>query len=215
VQVLSTCAFRVGSGHSPSAGEESLCRGLPQPRLRRRLTTPSAIAIMSVLFALVHGYRCSTRPCWPPVWSQELYGHRRLVTGRIDPYRWASLERRRRGEGVQFATCWLRTLADPPKLDRRTPEVAMTLHQIASPVYHQAMVGTAASAHASRPLTNDDGWTVQRLEVINDAAGICARCGLTGSDTAVRGWAGDQLVAAHTRCVVGLGPPRPETNRAA
>ena len=92
----------------------------------------------------------------------------------------------------------------------------MTLHQIAPPVYHQAMNGTAPSVHASAPLvTNDGGWTVQRLEVINDAAGVCARCGLTGADTAVRGWVDDQLVAAHTRCVVGLGPPRPEPDRAA
>ena len=82
----------------------------------------------------------------------------------------------------------------------------MTPHQIAPPVYLRAMTGTAASAYTSPPLTNDGGWTVQRLEVINDAAGVCARCGLTGSDTAVRGWADDQLVAAHTRCVVGLGP---------
>ena len=82
----------------------------------------------------------------------------------------------------------------------------MTPHQIAPPVYHQAMAGTAASAHDSPPPTNDGGWTVQRLEVINDAAGVCARCGLVGSDTAVRGWVDDQLGAAHTRCVVGLGP---------
>ena len=82
----------------------------------------------------------------------------------------------------------------------------MTLHQIASPV-DQAMAGPAASAHASPPLVTDDGgWTVQRLEVINDAAGVCVRCGLTGSDTVVRGWLDDGLVAAHTRCVVGLGP---------
>ena len=27
------------------------------------------------------------------------------------------------------------------------------------------------------------------------------------ADTAVRGWDAAELVAAHTRCVVGLGPP--------
>jgi hypothetical protein len=62
---------------------------------------------------------------------------------------------------------------------------------------------------------HDDGWTAQRREVINAALGICARCGLTGSDTAVRGWYDDELVAAHTRCVVGLGPVRPKPDRAA
>ena len=57
------------------------------------------------------------------------------------------------------------------------------------------------------PRTLDGGWTVRRLEVIDDAAGICARCGIAGADTATHGWNGEDLVAAHTRCVVGLGPP--------
>ena len=66
----------------------------------------------------------------------------------------------------------------------------------------------------SVPLIHDGagGWTARRLAVIGDAAGVCARCGTAGADTATPGWdvwdrAADELVAAHTRCVVGLGPP--------
>ena len=66
-----------------------------------------------------------------------------------------------------------------------------------------ASVSTGAVA-----TTDQGGWTTQRLEVINEAAGVCARCGMTGADTVVRGWHEEQLVAAHTRCVVGLGPAR-------
>ena len=66
-------------------------------------------------------------------------------------------------------------------------------------------------SHALRSVsfTDDDegGWTVQRLQVIDDAAGRCARCGMPGADTATQSWFGEELVAAHTRCVVGLGPP--------
>jgi hypothetical protein len=54
---------------------------------------------------------------------------------------------------------------------------------------------------------HEGGWTVLRREVVDRAAGICIRCGRVGADTATRGWDGDALVAAHTRCVVGLGPP--------
>jgi hypothetical protein len=53
----------------------------------------------------------------------------------------------------------------------------------------------------------EGGWTIQRLQVLHDASGICARCGMAGADTATRGWVEEHLVAAHTRCVVGLGPP--------
>lgn len=59
----------------------------------------------------------------------------------------------------------------------------------------------------SRPLADESGWTVRRREVIDDAAGVCARCGMAGADTATHGWGNADLVAAHTRCVVGLGPP--------
>ena len=31
-------------------------------------------------------------------------------------------------------------------------------------------------------------------------------CGRTGADTAFRSWESAELLAAHTRCVVGLGP---------
>jgi hypothetical protein len=58
-----------------------------------------------------------------------------------------------------------------------------------------------------RQLAHESGWTVRRREVINDAAGVCARCGMAGADTATDGWGSADLVAAHTRCVVGLGPP--------
>ncbi len=66
-----------------------------------------------------------------------------------------------------------------------------------------------SQALRSVPFTHHDegGWTLQRLQIIDDAAGRCARCGMVGADTATRGWFGEELVAAHTRCVVGLGPP--------
>ena len=62
-------------------------------------------------------------------------------------------------------------------------------------------------ATESHPLVLDGGWTIRRREVINDAGGVCVRCGMAGADTATHGWYGEDLVAAHTRCVVGLGPP--------
>jgi hypothetical protein len=71
---------------------------------------------------------------------------------------------------------------------------------------------------SSVPLARGDegGWTLRRLMVIDHAAGVCVRCGMAGADTATRGWDAaerdvDELVAAHTRCVVGLGPPRAAT----
>ena len=41
----------------------------------------------------------------------------------------------------------------------------------------------------SVPFTHDDegGWTLQRLQIIDDAAGRCVRCGMVGADTATRG----------------------------
>ena len=50
------------------------------------------------------------------------------------------------------------------------------------------------------------GWAAQRSAVVEQAGGICARCGRTGADTAFRAWDSADLLAAHTRCVVGLGP---------
>jgi hypothetical protein len=66
-----------------------------------------------------------------------------------------------------------------------------------------------SQALRSVPFTDEDegGWTIRRLQVIDDAADRCSRCGMTGADTATRGWFGEELVAAHTRCVVRLGPP--------
>ena len=45
-----------------------------------------------------------------------------------------------------------------------------------------------SQALRSVPFTHDDegGWTVQRLQVIDDAAGRCARCGMPGADTATQ-----------------------------
>ena len=54
---------------------------------------------------------------------------------------------------------------------------------------------------------SDDGWSVLRSKVITSASGVCSRCGKTGADTVIQSWVGDDLVAAHTRCAVGLGPP--------
>jgi hypothetical protein len=56
---------------------------------------------------------------------------------------------------------------------------------------------------------------IQRLQALNDASGLGPRCGMAGADTATRGWAEEHLVAAHTRCVVGLGPPPAGHDRAA
>jgi hypothetical protein len=57
------------------------------------------------------------------------------------------------------------------------------------------------------PQNSDGGWTALRGELITNAGGVCSRCGKTGADTVMQGWVDDVLVAAHTRCAVGLGPP--------
>jgi 5-methylcytosine-specific restriction endonuclease McrA len=51
------------------------------------------------------------------------------------------------------------------------------------------------------------GWTAVRREVIARADGRCALCGRPAADTAFRSWEADDLIAAHTSCVVGIGPP--------
>ena len=51
------------------------------------------------------------------------------------------------------------------------------------------------------------GWTALRREVVERASGRCALCGEPAADTAFRRWEADDLLAAHTSCVVGLGPP--------
>jgi hypothetical protein len=59
-------------------------------------------------------------------------------------------------------------------------------------------------------------WHARQHEAIDRASGVCARCGLPGADTAFRDWNGEDLLAAHTRCVLGLGPPptRPDDHAA-
>jgi hypothetical protein len=90
----------------------------------------------------------------------------------------------------------------------------MADHEIVPPAGQQRTAGSAP-AHLLG-VTDDGGWTLQRLEVISDAAGVCARCGTTGADTVLHSWFDDRLVAVHTRCVVGLGPPvGPGRDRAA
>ena len=48
------------------------------------------------------------------------------------------------------------------------------------------VVGNTAYSHDV-----DGGWTARRLQVIDDAAGRCARCGMPGADTATPGWFGE------------------------
>jgi hypothetical protein len=52
-----------------------------------------------------------------------------------------------------------------------------------------------------------DIWHARQREVIDQARGVCALCGLPGADTAFRDWNSDDLLAVHTRCLLGLGPP--------
>ena len=56
------------------------------------------------------------------------------------------------------------------------------------------------------PPVETGGWTYRRREVIDAAGGVCTRCGAPGADTAIRGWFDCDLVAVHTRCVLGLSP---------
>ena len=94
----------------------------------------------------------------------------------------------------------------------------MTVHHSAQPAAQNAMAGPGAAASApscSPAPTEQGGWTVRRLRLINDAAGVCARCGMIGADTVTRGWLDKHPVAAHTRCVVGLDPDRAGRDRSA
>lgn len=61
-------------------------------------------------------------------------------------------------------------------------------------------------------MDSDGGWTALRNEVITNASGLCSRCGKIGADTVIQGRVGGELVAAHTRCAVGLGPPADKPN---
>ena len=66
---------------------------------------------------------------------------------------------------------------------------------------------TSTTATATARAVAVGGWTVLRREVIERASGRCALCGRHAADTAFRSWEADDLIAAHTSCVVGLGPP--------
>ena len=55
--------------------------------------------------------------------------------------------------------------------------------------------------------TTADGRVLFPREVVERASGRCALCGEPAADTAFRRWEADDLLAAHTSCVVGLGPP--------
>ena len=65
----------------------------------------------------------------------------------------------------------------------------------------------ALTNHTSTTAAAVGGWTALRREVIERASGRCALCGEYRADTAFRSWEADDLLAAHTSCVVGLGPP--------
>ena len=60
-----------------------------------------------------------------------------------------------------------------------------------------------------------NGWTARRHEVIERDSGVCALCGQQAADTAYHNPEVGDLVAAHTRCVVGLRPPAISTRDAA
>jgi len=57
----------------------------------------------------------------------------------------------------------------------------MTTDQTAPPGPRQAIASHAAASTPAWPPTvpAHSGWALQRLEVINNAAGVCARCGMT------------------------------------
>ena len=122
------------------------------------------------------------------------------------------------GAGVQWMICGP---GPRPILVNRIigqTEVAMTVHCSAQPADQNAMAGPGAAASApscSPAPTEQGGWTVRRLRLINDAAGVCARCGMIGADTVTRGWLDEHAVAAHTRCVVGLDPDGAGRDRSA
>ena len=65
----------------------------------------------------------------------------------------------------------------------------------------------SSSRAASRERAEVNGWTARRHEVIERDSGVCAFCGREAADTATHSLEVGDLVAAHTRCVVGLGPP--------
>lgn len=68
-------------------------------------------------------------------------------------------------------------------------------------------VTTITTSRTASPDAETGGWTALRREVIDRDSGMCAICGGHAADTAFHSWEAGDLVAAHTRCVVGLGPP--------
>jgi len=74
---------------------------------------------------------------------------------------------------------------------------------------------TAASQERRAGSLEINGWTARRHEVIERDLGVCALCGQQAADTACHSQEVGDLVAAHTRCVVGLGPPALSTRDAA
>ena len=65
----------------------------------------------------------------------------------------------------------------------------------------------ALTNHTAARTAAVGGWAALRDAVIESAAGRCVLCGRHSADTAFRRWEADDLLAAHTSCVVGLGPP--------
>jgi hypothetical protein len=76
-----------------------------------------------------------------------------------------------------------------------------------TPVTGAASGPTIATLPTASPNVETGGWTALRREVIDRDSGRCAICGWHAADTAFHSWEAGELVAAHTRCVVGLGPP--------
>lgn len=79
------------------------------------------------------------------------------------------------GGGRTTDDLWPWTSADPRQPDHRTTEVAMTVHHPAQPAAQNAMAGSGAAASApscSPAPAEQGGWTVRRLRLINDAAGV-------------------------------------------
>jgi hypothetical protein len=69
------------------------------------------------------------------------------------------------------------------------------------------LTGSSSRAASRERDLEINGWTARRREVITRDAGVCALCGRDAADTASHSPELGDLVAAHTRCVVGLGPP--------
>jgi hypothetical protein len=76
-----------------------------------------------------------------------------------------------------------------------------------APVTGAPSVLTITTSRTAPPHDETGGWTALRQEVIDRDSGRCAICGRHAADTAFQSWEAGDLVAAHTRCVVGLGPP--------